>query len=271
MLVDYRKLDTFWHKLNPKVMVMYVLFMIVASIVWTDPFYCIGITAVTTLVAFSAKFPWKKIGWFLKLALSASIIIIIIQALTLDESLIEQEIYKNKVLFYLLPGQRLPFSLGGLLYGFAASLKIYMVVFAIGVMGFCVPPSDLVQLLSRTRLASRQFIFIFSTAWRFIPIIQAQAFQLIDAQKTRGMELEKGRLMERLKKMASIVTPLLANSLEIGTQIALTMEARAFGSKKKTKFLKPLVMDARAKLMFWGFVLLTAGLIAMGILGIGIM
>lgn len=271
MLVDYRKLDTFLHKLNPKVTLMYVLFVLVASVVWTDPVYCAVLTGITALIASSARFPWKKIGWFLKFALGASLIIVVIQAFTLDESLLRQEIYQNKVLFYALPGQKGAFKLGGLLYGIAASLKIYMVVFAIGTLGFTIAPSDLMQLLSRNRLASRQFIFIFSTAWRFIPIIQGQIFTLMDAQKTRGLELEKGGLMERLKKMVTIVTPLLSNALEIGSDIALTMEARAFGSNKKSKFIKPLVMDGRSRLMFWGMAALVAALIGVSFLGLGAM
>lgn len=271
MLVDYRKLDTFLHKLNPKVTLLYVLFVIVASIVWTDPVYCAALTGITALVASWARFPWKKIGWFLKFALVASLIIVVIQAFTLDESLLRQEMYKGKVLFYALPGQRGAFKLGGLLYGIAASLKIYMVVFAIGTLGFTAAPSDLMQLLSRSRFASRQFIFIFSTAWRFIPIIQSQAFTLMDAQKTRGLELEKGNMLERLKKMVTIVTPLLSNALEIGSDIALTMEARAFGSKNQNKFIKPMTMDSRSRLLFWCALFLIAALVGTAFLGIGAM
>ncbi len=271
MLVDYRKMDTFLHKLNPKVSLIGVLLVIVASIVWTDPIYCAALTLCTFFLGVSCKFPWKKIGWFLKFALVAAVFIVIIQAFTIDESLIKKDVYRNKALFCLLPDGQLPFKLGGLLYGVAASLKIYMVVFAIGILGYTVPPSDFIQLLSRLPFASKQIIFIFSTAWRFIPIIQSQAFSLMDAQKTRGMELEKGKLMEKLKKMVSIITPLLSNSLEIGSDIALTMEARAFGSKNKGKFIKPMNMSGGARCAFWGMVLLIGLLIYASILGFGVM
>ena len=47
MLVDYRKLDTFMHRLNPRISLMFVLGVVIASIVWTDP---IVITVATLFI-----------------------------------------------------------------------------------------------------------------------------------------------------------------------------------------------------------------------------
>lgn len=238
MLVDYRKLDTFLHNLNPRISLMFVLGIVIASVVWTDPIVITVATIVMVALGFWCKFPWKQIGWFLKMALFASVFITIIQAFSIDESLITNAMYQNIVLF-TVPGLGWEFSLGGLLYGYASSLKIYMVVIAVGILGFTVDPAVIIQMLNHVPFASKHFVFIFSTAWRFIPQIQQQLFNLMDAQKTRGMELEKGKMMERLKKVVPIITPLLSNALDISDQIALSMEARAFGSGNKNKFVKP--------------------------------
>ena len=242
MLVDYRKLDTFLHRLNPRISLMFVLGVIIASIVWTDPIVITLATIGLVALGFACKFPWKQIGWFLKMALFASVLIIIIQGFSLDSSLVTKDMYKGWVLFYALPGKRGAFMLDGVLYGYASSLKIYLVVIAVGILGFTVDPAEIIQMLNHVPFASKHFVFIFSTAWRFIPQIQQQLFNLMDAQKTRGMDLDKGKLMERLKKIVPIVTPLLSNALDISDQIALSMEARAFGSGNKNKFVKPASM-----------------------------
>ena len=52
---------------------------------------------------------------------------------------------------------------------------------------------------------------IFSTAWRFIPQIQQQLFNLIDAQKTRGMELEKGKHEDRFFLLFQPEAPIVTN------------------------------------------------------------
>ena len=267
MLVDYRKLDTFLHKLNPRISLMFVLAVIIASVVWTDPIVITVATIGLVGLGFACKFPWKQIGWFLKMALFASVLIIVIQGFSLDSSLVTKEMYKGWVLFYVpLGGKRIPFMLDGVLYGYASSLKIYLVVIAVGILGFTVDPAEIIQMLNHIPFASKHFVFIFSTAWRFIPQIQQQLFNLMDAQKTRGMDLDKGKLMERLKKIVPIVTPLLSNALDISDQIALSMEARAFGSGNKNKFVKPASLTPGVV----AIVLVEAAVIALMIAAVGV-
>ena len=272
MLVDYRKLDTFLHRLNPRISLMFVLGIIIASIIWTDPIVITVATLGLVALGFACKFPWKQIGWFLKMALFASLLIILIQGFSLDPSLVTKDMYKGWVLFYAMPNKQMPFMLDGMLYGYASSLKIYLVVIAVGILGFTVDPAEIIQMLNHVPFASKHFVFIFSTAWRFIPQIQQQLFNLMDAQKTRGMDLDKGKLMERLKKIVPIVTPLLSNALDISDQIALSMEARAFGSGNKNKFVKPASMTpAVLAVILVEAAVIVLMMVAVGAWGFGIM
>ena len=94
----------------------------------------------------------------------------------------------------------------------------------------------------------------------------------MDAQKTRGMDLDKGKLMERLKKIVPIVTPLLSNALDISDQIALSMEARAFGSGNKNKFVKPASMTpAVLAVVLVEAAVIVLMMVAVGAWGFGIM
>ena len=163
MLVDYRKLDTFMHRLNPRISLMFVLGVIIASIIWTDPIVITVATIGLVALGFACKFPWKQIGWFLKMALFASALIIIIQGFSLDPSLVTKDMYKGWVLFYAMPNKQMPFMLDGMLYGYASSLKIYLVVIAVGILGFTVDPAEIIQMLNHIPFASKHFVFIFST------------------------------------------------------------------------------------------------------------
>jgi len=271
MLIDYRKLDTWVHALNPKFSMLCVLLVIIASIVWTNVIHLAILTLALYLIGVSCKVPWKQISWFLKFALAASLLILVIQAFTIDPSLIKNEAISKVVLFHVLPNGKGAVKLAGVLYGVAASLKIYMVVFAICILGFTVPPTEFIQMLGKLPFASKQISFIFSTAWRFIPIIQGQAINLMNAQKTRGMDMDKGKLLEKLKKMMSIVAPLLSNAIEVGSDIALTMEARGFGSTKKGSFVRPNTMTAKDRIGCVIVVLLIAAMIYGATLGFGVM
>ena len=76
----------------------------------------------------------------------------------------------------------------------------------------------------------RDVIFAFVTAVRFIPVMFLDTIQIMDAQKSRGLELEKGNLLRRARNMIPILIPLVVNSVVRSGELAEAMESRAYGS-----------------------------------------
>ncbi len=278
MLVEYEKKDSFLHRLDPRVIVFYVFVVAVTSVVWTNPLYCLAVFIAAILIGFLGRFPWREMSWFFKLLMIPVVLITLIQGATGDPGLVRMpEEEATRVLFYLIPGfipgigPAIAIKAGGFLYGLAAVLKIYMVVVAVAVMGYVVSPTDLIHLLSRVRFMPRSIIFIISTAWRFIPLVHSQVRSLLEAQKTRGAEIEKGSITGRVKNLIPVVTPLLSNALEIGDTMALAMEARAFGASKKITYLKPFKFKKVDFLVFSLLLLVLAVIIALAVMGYGIL
>jgi energy-coupling factor transport system permease protein len=56
------------------------------------------------------------------------------------------------------------------------------------------------------------------------------AFQIMDAQKSRGLEFEKGNILKRVRNMVPILIPLVVNSVIRSGELAEAMESRAYGS-----------------------------------------
>ncbi|AFK21832.1 energy-coupling factor transporter transmembrane protein EcfT [Pyrococcus sp. ST04] len=79
-------------------------------------------------------------------------------------------------------------------------------------------------------------------ALRYIPTIYSIAQNVMDAQKSRGLELEKGNFIQRAKKMATIIIPLLVITIRTAHELAIAMESRAFGASKKRTYLVDLKM-----------------------------
>ena len=59
------------------------------------------------------------------------------------------------------------------------------------------------------------------------------AFQIMDAQKSRGLEFEKGNVVRRVRNMVPILIPLVVNSVIRSGELAEAMESRAYGSTPK--------------------------------------
>ena len=88
----------------------------------------------------------------------------------------------------------------------------------------------------------RDIVFAFVTAVRFVPVLMLDALMIMDAQKSRGLELEKGRLWTRAKNFIPILIPLVVNAVIRSGELAEAMESRAYGAVKKPTILYSLTM-----------------------------
>lgn len=93
----------------------------------------------------------------------------------------------------------------------------------------------------------RDIVFAFVTAVRFIPVIMLDAFQIMDAQKSRGLELEKGNFVKRIRNMVPILVPLVVNSVVRSGELAEAMESRAYGATPKPTSLYKLRLSRKDK------------------------
>jgi len=90
-------------------------------------------------------------------------------------------------------------------------------------------PDELEQVMKTLRFP-RDVVFAFVTAVRFIPVMFLDTIQIMDAQKSRGLELEQGNLLKRVRNMIPILIPLVVNSVVRSGELAEAMESRAYGS-----------------------------------------
>jgi energy-coupling factor transport system permease protein len=93
-------------------------------------------------------------------------------------------------------------------------------------------PDELEQVMKTFRLP-RDVVFAFVTAVRFIPVMMLDTMQIMDAQKSRGLELEKGNFLKRVRNMIPVLIPLVVNSVIRSGELAEAMESRAYGAVPK--------------------------------------
>jgi energy-coupling factor transport system permease protein len=93
-------------------------------------------------------------------------------------------------------------------------------------------PDDLSLALEQSHIPY-EFCFAFTTAVRFVPVLAIEAQTIMDAQKSRGLELEKGNFLKRIRNYIPILIPLIVGAIRRSLELAEAMESRAFGAKKK--------------------------------------
>jgi energy-coupling factor transport system permease protein len=64
----------------------------------------------------------------------------------------------------------------------------------------------------------------------------------MDAQKARGLELERGNFMKRIRNYIPILIPLIVSAIRRSLELAEAMESRAWGATKERTNLYVLRM-----------------------------
>lgn len=186
----------------------------------------------------------------------------------------------------LLAGELAGLSLGvlslGMLDPFLTSLRVsgpmVAMVFLIGVASF--PPEQAIGMALRFQAlltasyllfksltaeelggAMRRlgvpypFSFIVITAMRYVPLLGRRIHAIMEAQRSRGIDLRPR--IRNLRNLAALLVPLLLQSFRLAEDLALAMEARGFSRPGRT-------MRGRWRVPLWqyGLVLVFTAMVA---------
>ncbi len=199
----YRRVVSPFHKLDPRVKLLisiefFVLSLIASSIVAV----AIVLLSIVSVAAFARSL--KRVGRTVVFSL-----------------LFAAFIFGFNLLFGL-----------GILRALTFALRFIAIIGSTSIFFVTTSPDELEQIMKWMRIP-RDVVFAFVTAVRFIPVVMLDAFQIMDAQKSRGLELEKGSLMTRVRNLVPVLIPLVVNSVIRSGELAEAMESRGYGSTPK--------------------------------------
>ena len=76
-----------------------------------------------------------------------------------------------------------------------------------------------------------------SIALRFIPTLIEETQRIMNAQASRGVDLENGSIKEKIMAILSLIVPLFVSAFDRADQLANAMEARGYDpSRKRTRY-----------------------------------
>ena len=114
----------------------------------------------------------------------------------------------------------------------AMTLRFVVLVESFSVFFLTTSPDHLGLALEQSRVPY-EFAFAFTTAVRFVPVLAVEAQTIMDAQKARGLELEKGGVLKRIRNYVPVLIPLIVSAIRRSLELAEAMESRAWGATKK--------------------------------------
>ncbi|MFW9792865.1 MAG: energy-coupling factor transporter transmembrane component T family protein [Candidatus Thorarchaeota archaeon] len=140
-----------------------------------------------------------------------------------------------------------PFS-----HSLALTIRLVALMTSFSIFFLTVHPEELSQALIQMRVPF-EFAFAMSMAMRYVPTLGQEAYTIMDAQKARGVELDKGSLLKRIRNIVPIIVPLIIVSIRRALSIAESMESRGFGASENRTYMYTLSFRKRD----WGVLCLS--------------
>ncbi len=239
--LKFRKIYSPIHNLDPRIKFIYVIAIFAVTIVFTE--------LIPLMILFLVQIPFVLLArvyreWIRSMRGAAFFAAIIFLS--------------NFIIRFVTNNYA---SIGMLLEDATAlTVRFVVLVESFSVFFLTTSPDHLGLALEQTRVPY-EFVFAFTTAVRFVPVIAEEAQTIMDAQKARGLELEKGNFMKRIRNYIPILIPLIVSAIRRSLELAEAMESRAWGATKKRTNLYALKMHRGDVIL----IAITLGIVAVAI------
>ena len=131
-----------------------------------------------------------------------------------------------------------PITSEGLLFGLATGIKFDVMIIS-GMIFLSSTKMEEISLgLIKLKISYRG-AFAFSTALRLVPTISATSYTIIQAQKSRGLDLDSGTLLERVKKYIPLIIPTFVSVIRSTNVFSMALESKGFGyDNERTSYME---------------------------------
>ncbi len=154
-------------------------------------------------------------------------------------------------------------------------LRIVMLIMGTFLLTYTTSPisltdglESLLSPLKKLRLPVHELAMMMSIALRFIPTLIEETDKIMSAQKARGADFESGNIFQRARALVPILVPLFISAFRRADELATAMECRCYHGGQGRTALHVLRFRPADLWVLAGFTALTAGVIALGRLGI---
>ncbi len=256
-LGQYLPGDLLVHRLDPRTRILTATaFMLALTFTPNTAGLVIGLVAALgawALAGLSPKPAWR--GW--RAALPFSLILAVLQVFF--------HVGPNEGAVLWVVGPK-AITVMDLLAGVNLILRFSAYIAALGLASSVLSSSEMTRGLEAilrplrwVGLPVHDFVMVVQVTLRFFPLLAQTAERIAKAQASRGADWEaKGNLLKRIRQIVPLLVPLFVTSLRRAENMALAMDARAYGSGPERSSMVILKMNTKD----WLALFITGGTIA---------
>ena len=231
-LGQYMPLDSVVHKMDPRSKIMIMLFLMVAIFIPAGVlgYVIIGIFILLSLYLSKLNIKYalrtmKPMLWMMAFLLVINLLVIktgtplfSIKGFTIHSDAVNQTLY--------------------------IVVRLMLMVIITTVLTATTKPLDLtlgieklLKPFEKIGVPAHIIAMMISIALRFIPTLIEETQRIMNAQASRGVDLENGSIKEKIMAILSLIVPLFVSAFDRADQLANAMEARGYDpSRKRTRY-----------------------------------
>ncbi len=248
-MLSYEQKDTWIDRLTGVTKLMFFLLWSVVSMITYDTRVLLVMLILSLVIFKISKISWKQVATvfkFIMLFLCLNLIMVFFFAPYQGT-----KIYGTRTdLVHLFWNYTL--TREQLFYEFNILIKYFTVTPAVLMFLVTTNPSEFAASLNRIGI-HYNVGYAVAIALRYVPDVQGDFTRIKHAQEARGIEMSsKASLLSRIRKMSSIIFPLIFTGMERIDVISNAMELRRFGKNKKRTWYsgRPLKRNDYLTLVF---------------------
>ena len=214
----YEDKNTLFHKLDPRTKILMLLGWFTIALAASELWHSLCVLGLAAAYVTAAR-SWKGLMRIRLFILIIAVFTVVIWALVPRE---------GEVVFLFIKGP-------AVVFGMVAAIKIIVMLVA-GIV-FLSTTSVEESAIGLVKLGVPYVMcFAFSTALRLVPTFAATGATVVEAQRSRGLELDTGSLWSRMRAYIPLMAPIFLVSIRNANLMAMALEARGFGASKKRTF-----------------------------------
>ncbi len=224
------------HRMDPRFKLI-SLFLIIVAIFMIKNIAVYGVfSAFILLILIMSKIPLRTFKGFVKSTIFIAIILFLLNTFTVKDAMGH--------LYWSTWNGKINVSLGTIEATALIFLRIFLMIITTTLLTSTTKPLDLMisledilKPLKKVKFPTTTVSMIISIALRFIPTLLADANRIMQAQASRGVDFENGKLKEKFKALVTLVIPLFLSAFSKAYDLADALEARGYNVlSKRTRY-----------------------------------
>ena len=257
---------------RPKIYMMLVL--TVVALVWESPVVQLTLAFLILLACILSGVKMKFIRTIFLIMIPFYILLIITHGffnIQQVSNLTGKEVLTNLFTipenWWLIGG--LNFSLEGFWYGINTIFKTLTIVLVVPLVIFTTDLDNIIVGMVRAKVPYK-LAFIFSATLRFFPLLFSEIGMIIQAQRLRGLAMEKMNLFKRVAVYAKVAVPLILGAMVQSQQLEIVLQSKAFSGDPDRTYLHESILSRLdyAVLIFFT-VFMIAAIVSWAVWGFG--